>query len=242
MNQLLKEIDEIPAMAREFLKSSSDYSLPLDVPYIGMGSSYFAPLAFKYMGIDIHPEIASEYYNYVFDKEKHEIAVILSQSGESSESLWCRELFGNYIAITNDPRSSLAVHPHAKRTILLHAGDEKYSSTKTYINTLLALFKGFGFDPTKAVDLLNAVRTRSYPGGTYTLADFASVSAFQQAILDERSMEFLGEGIRNMDLLRTLSTIPGKPGATSPVAPSSPTYIWPIPTTELNINKLMTGN
>jgi glucosamine--fructose-6-phosphate aminotransferase (isomerizing) len=154
MNQLLKEIDEIPAKAREFLKSSSDYSLPLDVPYIGMGSSYFAPLAFKYMGIDIHPEIASEYYNYVFDKEKQDIAVILSQSGESSEALWCRELFGNYIAITNDSKSSLAVHPNAKRMVLLHAGEEKYSSTKTYINTLLALFKGFGFDAARAVELL----------------------------------------------------------------------------------------
>jgi glucosamine--fructose-6-phosphate aminotransferase (isomerizing) len=155
MNPLLKEIDEIPATAREFLKSSSDFSLPLDVPYIGMGSSYFAPLAFKYMGIDIHPEIASEYYNYVFEKEKHDIAVILSQSGESSECLWCRELFGNYIAITNNRNSSLAAHPNAKRTVLLHAGEEKYSSTKTYINTLLALFKGFGFNSAKAVELLN---------------------------------------------------------------------------------------
>ena len=93
----------------------------------------------------------------------------------------------------------------------------------------------------KAVDLLNAVRTRSYPAGTFTLGSFANAAALQKAIMDERNMEFLGEGIRNMDLLRTLSTIPAKTGVSS-VDPTSPTYIWPIPTTELNINKLMTGN
>lgn len=120
-----------------------------------------------------------------------------------------------------------------------------YAPVIRYAEVLLnyaeAIVKGGNAVNQKAVDLLNAVRTRSYPGGAYTLADFANVAAFQQAMMDERSMEFLGEGLRNMDLLRTLSTIPGKGGVSS-VEPSSPTYIWPIPTTELNINKLMTGN
>ena len=34
------------------------------------------------------------------------------------------------------------------------AGEERYSSSKTYINTLLALFKGFGIDVQKAVQTL----------------------------------------------------------------------------------------
>jgi len=98
----------------------------------------------------------------------------------------------------------------------------------------------------KAVDLLNAVRTRSYPAGAYTLASFADVKSFLDAMLLERSMEFLGEGLRNMDLMRTYSTIPAKSGtaagSVSAIAPGSPTYIWPIPSSELDINKLMTGN
>ncbi len=120
-----------------------------------------------------------------------------------------------------------------------------YAPVIRYAEVLLnyaeAMVKGGNSVTQNAVDLLNAVRTRSYPDGAYSLSDFTSVADFQQAIMDERSMEFLGEGLRNMDLLRTLSTIPGK-GGVSAVEPSSPTYIWPIPTTELNINKLMTGN
>lgn len=120
-----------------------------------------------------------------------------------------------------------------------------YAPVIRYAEVLLnyaeAIVKSGNTVTQQAVDLLNAVRTRSYPEGAYTLADFANVAAFQQALMDERSIEFLGEGIRNMDLLRTLSTIPGK-GGVSAIEPNSPTYIWPIPTTELNINKLMTGN
>ncbi|MBC7688520.1 MAG: DUF4440 domain-containing protein [Aquabacterium sp.] len=61
---MFTEITDMPAMARQFLEHSRPYLLPLKVPYIGMGSSYFAPLAFKYMGIQIYPELASEFYNY----------------------------------------------------------------------------------------------------------------------------------------------------------------------------------
>jgi glucosamine--fructose-6-phosphate aminotransferase (isomerizing) len=107
------------------------------------------------MGIDILPELASEYYNYIHKNKKSDLAVILSQSGESSESLWCAGLFNSYIAITCNGRSSLGSHPAAESTILLHAGEEKYSSSKTYINTLLALFMGFGFNTERAVGLLN---------------------------------------------------------------------------------------
>jgi hypothetical protein len=73
------------------------------------------------------------------------------------------------------------------------------------------------------------------------LAGFANTQAFVDAVLLERNMEFLGEGLRSLDLLRTMSTIPGKTGVAA-VPSTSPTYIWPIPTTELTTNKLMTPN
>jgi hypothetical protein len=93
-------------------------------------------------------------------------------------------------------------------------------------------------DP-QALALLNAVRGRSNPTGVYTT--FASSNDMVNAILLERRIEFLGEGLRNIDLMRTLSTIPGK--ATVPDIPStSPLYIWPIPITELSANLAMTRN
>jgi glutamine---fructose-6-phosphate transaminase (isomerizing) len=146
MNPLLSEINEIPQRASEFLRLSPHFSLPLRVPYLGMGSSYFAPLAFKYMGINIFPEIASEYFNYIHKGKKRNRAVIISQSGESSEALWCAELFNKYVAITNNNFSPLCQNSNVSEVISLFAGNEQYSSSKTYINTLLALFRGFGFN------------------------------------------------------------------------------------------------
>jgi glutamine---fructose-6-phosphate transaminase (isomerizing) len=155
MNQLLSEINEIPLRALDFLRLSPHYKLPLRVPYLGMGSSYFAPLAFKYMGIDIYPEIASEYYNYIQRNRKSKTGVIISQSGQSSEAVWCSELFNQYIAITNDAGSALSQNPNASESISLFAGHEQFSSSKTYINTLLALFRGFGFNTEDTPGLLS---------------------------------------------------------------------------------------
>lgn len=152
--KMLAEINEIPVKALEFMKESPSYSLPLGVTYLGMGSSFFAPLAFKYMGVDIQPEMASEFFNYLQPDSKLENGVILSQSGRSSEALWCTDLFQNYIAVTNYPENTLSTNPNVSQTIDLLAGDEQYSSSKTYINTLLALFKGFGTDCQNAVAVL----------------------------------------------------------------------------------------
>ncbi|MEJ7766650.1 MAG: hypothetical protein WKF89_02480 [Chitinophagaceae bacterium] len=153
MNKILSEINEKPQRAFEVL-SGPEFSLPLEVPYIGMGSSYFAPLCFKYMRIAIQPEIASEYFTYLSNNKVQELAVILSQSGKSSEALWCTGLFKNYIAITNNTGSPLAKNLNVQKVVSLLAGEEKYSSSKTYINTLLTLFKGFGENITPYVHLL----------------------------------------------------------------------------------------
>lgn len=85
----------------------------------------------------------------------------------------------------------------------------------------------------RALELLNAVRTRS-GGTTYTQATVDN-------ILLERRIEFLGEGIRNSDIMRLNAPIPGK-SSVSAVAPSDPLYVWPIPAPELQTNALMTRN
>ncbi|MDP4222709.1 MAG: RagB/SusD family nutrient uptake outer membrane protein [Bacteroidota bacterium] len=98
----------------------------------------------------------------------------------------------------------------------------------------------------EAVDLLNAVRTRSFPAGAYTTASFAAAADFYNAILLERDIEFLGEGIRTMDLQRLSLPFPAKDGGSMGSVPAIPSssigYIWPIPANELSLNKLMTPN
>jgi hypothetical protein len=125
-----------------------------------------------------------------------------------------------------------------------------YAPVMRYAEVLLnraeALVRSGGTVTQGAVDLLNAVRVRSFATGAYTLASFATAADFYTAILLERNMEFLGEGIRNLDLMRTGGTIPAKDGGNMgvvpAVTPSSSTYIWPIPANELTNNKLMTPN
>ncbi len=151
---MLLEIEEMPLKAKSFLQECGNYSLPFNVPYIGMGSSFFAPLAFKYMGFPIYPELASEYFNYLKRDELLPYAVLLSQSGRSTEVLWCAPLFEKCTAISNTPQSPLCQFENVNHIVSLRAGQEEYSSSKTYINTLLALFKGFQVDVIDAVALL----------------------------------------------------------------------------------------
>ena len=95
-------------------------------------------------------------------------------------------------------------------------------------------------DP-QALALLNAVRGRSNPIGVYTAVSFATASDMAEAILLERRIEFLGEGIRNIDIMRFNATIPGK-GSVPAVLNTAANYVWPIPSTELAVNTLMTRN
>jgi len=92
-------------------------------------------------------------------------------------------------------------------------------------------------DP-QALALLNAVRGRSDAG---TILAPATQTALTDAIMLERRIEFLGEGLRTGDLMRLLQTIPAK-GAAPTKAPSDNGYIWPISASELALNRLCTDN
>jgi hypothetical protein len=112
-----------------------------------------------------------------------------------------------------------------------------------YSEVLLSLAEArvrtVGANDPQALRLLNAVRGRSNPAGVYT--SFADANAAIDAILLERRIEFLGEGIRNIDIMRLNATIPGK-GSIGAVPNTSTQYVWPIPSTELAANRLMTRN
>ncbi|MDQ1090174.1 MULTISPECIES: RagB/SusD family nutrient uptake outer membrane protein [unclassified Siphonobacter] len=93
----------------------------------------------------------------------------------------------------------------------------------------------------RAVQLLSAVRSRSDASTQWTTASFPNASALLETILKERRIEFLGEGLRSIDIYRQNLTFPAK-GTVPAIVPSDPTYVWLIPASELTANKLMTRN
>jgi len=112
--------------------------------------------------------------------------------------------------------------------------------SEVLLNLAEAESKDAGSVTARSIALLNAVRGRA-SGGTYVAGDFANLAAFIDKVMLERNIEFLGEGIRNMDLMRTVSTIPGK-ATVNPVPSTSTNYIWPIPLSEILSNKLIVQN
>ena len=90
-----------------------------------------------------------------------------------------------------------------------------------------------------ALILLNAVRGRS----TTVYADnkFTTGKDLVNAILTERRIEFLGEGFRSIDLQRNLLPLPAKANV-SLIETTASAYIWPIPSTEIALNKYMVQN
>ena len=91
----------------------------------------------------------------------------------------------------------------------------------------------------RALAILNAIRQRSditHPGFAP-----ANKAALISLILNERRIELLGEGFRTSDVGRTGGTYAAK-GTISTVAPGTTQYIWPIPLSELLVNRTCQQN
>ena len=93
----------------------------------------------------------------------------------------------------------------------------------------------------QSVALLNTVKTRSDAANSVNVASFNSPTALINSILLERRIEFLGEGLRNNDIVRLLQDFPAK-GSASSLNSSQSGYIWPIAATELSLNTKCTDN
>lgn len=122
-----------------------------------------------------------------------------------------------------------------------------YAPVIRYAEVLLnlseALTKNSMSVDSRAVALLTAVRNRSDKSKSYTVADFANANELIAATLKERQIEFIGEGIRNADIMRLGLDLPAKPIHSIPSAsPSSQNYIFPISSDELILNKKMVNN
>lgn len=111
--------------------------------------------------------------------------------------------------------------------------------SEVLLNLAEALANQNGLD-TRATAILNAVRGRSDATTVFKPTDKADLI---NKILNERRIEFFGEGTRNGDLMRLGLPIPAKtPTGATPVPAANPTdgnYIWPIPNNESLYNKLI---
>lgn len=148
-----KELYEIPYRSELCYRKNKGIILPEDVPYIGMGASYFAAQTFRYLGINLYPENAAEFYHYFSSGRKLNNGVLISQSGESSETLWCADHFSSFTALVNAEKSPLSIHPACAKQLLMYAGEEERITSKTYLNTLMVLYLGFGFDPKEVLSV-----------------------------------------------------------------------------------------
>jgi starch-binding outer membrane protein, SusD/RagB family len=126
------------------------------------------------------------------------------------------------------------------------SGQTDYVKIMRYSEVMLNLAEALarqsaGIDA-KALALLNAVRQRSNPATTFVPL---SKQELIDLILLERRIEFLGEGLRSMDIMRLGMAFPAKSGANgsvSAIPTTSNTYVWPIPSSELLFNTLAVQN
>jgi hypothetical protein len=105
------------------------------------------------------------------------------------------------------------------------------------LNLAEALVRSTNTVDARAVDLLNAVHRRSDASTTYTVGGFGASTDLITAILRERNIEFLAEGLRAVDITRLGLPFPAK-GSVSALAPGDPAYIFPAPTSETQYNHL----
>ncbi|NVO20965.1 MAG: RagB/SusD family nutrient uptake outer membrane protein, partial [Bacteroidetes bacterium] len=108
-----------------------------------------------------------------------------------------------------------------------------------------ALNEANGGPTQEAYNAINKVRARARNGNATVLPDLAGLSQeqFRQAVLDERRHEFVNEGQRWYDLVRTGKLIEYVKRAKGDNAnPSDFNTVFPIPQRELDINKNLTQN
>lgn len=145
-----------------------------------------------------------------------------------------------------------------RRTLIITSGGKSYLSkyptgglftdyapviryAEVLLNLAEARVRSANTVDAKAIELLNAIRTRSDPATVFTAASFANSTALADAILIERRIELLGEGLAGTDITRLGLPLPAKPGVAA-IPPSGQQYIWPISSTELLLNNLVVDN
>ena len=112
-----------------------------------------------------------------------------------------------------------------------------------YAETLLNLAECYTHKAdgaTKAKAALKQVRSRSIPAGDVLDVDALSAGNLSTAVIKERRLEFICEGIRGIDIIRRGENfVKNYQTVDLNIAPGDNFYIWPIPETEVTYNKTL---
>lgn len=200
MIPFLREILDQPRAVRDTAEHLRSAEFPRAGGYgrivaTGMGSSYFVGSAFALLlegrGVPAFCINAGELLHYGKDVLKQDtLLVAISQSGESYETV---KLVGDLnlprervIAITNEPSSRLAAL--AGSVVLTRAGEEKMTSTKTFITSWMAALA--------LADAITASKT-CFDGLDTAVADTLKISVEKPADLvgEADSLQFTARGI-----------------------------------------------
>ncbi|HEY5582971.1 MAG TPA: SIS domain-containing protein [Ruminiclostridium sp.] len=205
--QMWKEINDQGEVAQKVIDL---YSLKLDkynsmftgknkILLLATGASLnacdAAKYAFsKYRGIIPHVIPAAE-TNYIADNiDKDTIAILVSQSGESLETKIIAQLLKDrkveFFGMTNNPESFLA--SKADEVLLLHAGQEVSSATKTNMASLLILYILAAGNDKAAMQELQKIPNAITK--TLSLAN-ESVPLLVEILKDEKNVYILGVGM-----------------------------------------------
>jgi starch-binding outer membrane protein, SusD/RagB family len=136
-------------------------------------------------------------------------------------------------------KSYLSKYPRNSATAPDYVPAIRYS--EVLLNLAEALVRNSNTLDARAIALLNSVHRRSDVTTTFIAANFATSTDLLNQIALERRIEFLGEGLRSIDVQRLGQPFSAK-GVAQAVSVSDTQYIWPIPQNELLYNRVCTQN
>ena len=153
---MLKEINEEPVLLENMLQPFlEDINLLPDISsydaihIVGCGSALYAGMVFKYLleeiaGCNVLIEVASEYRYRRINYDKKTLVVLISQSGETADTIaamrFAKKNNADTLAIVNVENSTIA--KESDKVLFIKAGVEvAVATTKAYIlqTTLLSL-------------------------------------------------------------------------------------------------------
>ncbi|AWG23382.1 hypothetical protein FFWV33_18525 [Flavobacterium faecale] len=243
-DKVIKEAQKIVSLTAPYQYSSGSLTHQLEPNFTAiftgsyMGNEALLSIPFANSTTETPASQSSLAFNYVGQP-----IIVLAADGIAKDPA---------LNTTADARTTLIATNSANQKLLkkfniITAPFRDYVPVLRYAEVLLnyAEAKAKNNDLSTATNLLKAVRNRSNPAYVFPAGTVDSQTALIATILNERRIEFVGEGIRLMDLQRNLLTIPSKKGAigTAPlVLITSSNYIWPIPSGEISTNKLIVPN
>ena len=183
---------------KEFLERLEDIDIEeVDkIIFTGMGSSYFA-LFPGIMYLNQHnisayaiPANKLLYYYKNLVKE-NTLLVFVSQSGESIEIKELLNIFKDHslkLGVTNTYRSTLA--KNLDRTLFLNAGEEKSTTSKTYLNTLAMVLKVCTIFTKEEIDFKNISEKVDF----YLKNEKRLIDIFSSYFLGTNYIALLGRG------------------------------------------------